>query len=129
MALYRLHRTLAPCSPQKINSLYCFDSIARACRSKVKKGIGAKIEKTGTFAGLLQQIEGVLDGLVDDLIKQPSWNEGRVSTTLHSSCALHTGHGRHGLVPHGDVLAGLSSRLWPVIWKDAGERRVQVFRR
>lgn len=80
-SLYRLHRNLAPSSPQKIYSLYCFDSIARACRSKVKKGIGAKIEKKGTFAGFLQQMEGILDGLVEDLVakREVDWVEGRVS--------------------------------------------------
>lgn len=80
-SLYRLHRNLSPSSPQKIFSLYCFDSIARACRSKVKKGIGAKIEKKGTFAGFLQQMEGILDGLVEDLVatREVDWPEGRVS--------------------------------------------------
>jgi hypothetical protein len=78
-ALYRLHRTLPACSQEKINSLYCFDSISRACRSKVKRGIGARIEKTGTFAGFLQQVEGVLDGLIEDLVGKQDWKEGRVS--------------------------------------------------
>lgn len=90
-ALYRLHRMLEPCSAQKINSLYCFDSIARACRSKVKKGLGARIDRnTGTFAGFLQQVEGILDPLVDDLVQRQDWKEGRVSTLISPLVLIRT---------------------------------------
>ncbi|CED82521.1 RNA polymerase II C-terminal domain-binding protein RA4, contains RPR and RRM domains [Phaffia rhodozyma] len=81
--LYNQHRSLQPRSASKIHSLYCFDSIARACRSKVNKKISANIDgERGTCAGFLLKAEGVLDGLVRDMLDTggKDWPDGREKT-------------------------------------------------
>lgn len=80
--LYAKHCSLPDSSPHKIFSLYCFDALSRACRSKVNKGVSAKLkEDAGTCARFLILVEGVLDGLMDNMIGNGGvdWPEGRVS--------------------------------------------------
>lgn len=80
--LYSKHCSLPDSSPHKIFSLYCFDALSRACRSKVNKGVSAKLkEDAGTCARFLILVEGVLDGLMDNMIGNGGvdWPEGRVS--------------------------------------------------
>ncbi|KIJ55579.1 hypothetical protein M422DRAFT_151875, partial [Sphaerobolus stellatus SS14] len=65
--LYRTHKTLGPTS--KIHSLYAFDALARAARSKVNKlGLTGDINsENGNCATFLLKIDGVLDGLIQDM--------------------------------------------------------------
>ncbi|CAL1714233.1 unnamed protein product [Somion occarium] len=65
--LYRTHKTLSTAS--KISSLYVFDALARAARHQVIKQdvkVDSKSEK-GNCATFLLKIEGVLDGLFQDM--------------------------------------------------------------
>ncbi|KDN47773.1 hypothetical protein RSAG8_03193, partial [Rhizoctonia solani AG-8 WAC10335] len=66
--LYRTHKGLP--TPNKISSLYVFDSIARAAyRTKSKKGLVADLNNSaGNAASFLIRLEGMLDGLVDDML-------------------------------------------------------------
>jgi hypothetical protein len=66
--LYRTHKTLPPFS--KIHSLYAFDALSRAARSKVnKQGITGDINaEKGNCATFLLKIDGVLDALIQDMI-------------------------------------------------------------
>lgn len=66
--LYRTHKALPAAS--KISSLYVFDALARAARSHVvKTGIVGDIHApVGNAATFLLKVEGVLDGLFQDLM-------------------------------------------------------------
>ncbi|CAE6452164.1 unnamed protein product [Rhizoctonia solani] len=66
--MYRTHKGLP--SPNKVASLYVFDSVARAAhRNKSKKGLVADLNSaTGNAASFLVRLEGMLDGLVDDML-------------------------------------------------------------
>lgn len=64
--LYRTHKTLPASS--KIPSLYIFDSLARAARSQAVKTRADPKSITGNAATFLVKIEGVLDGLIHDMI-------------------------------------------------------------
>ncbi|EUC54827.1 hypothetical protein RSOL_074910 [Rhizoctonia solani AG-3 Rhs1AP] len=66
--LYRTHKGLP--TPNKISSLYVFDSIARAAhRTKAKKSLVADLHSsTGNAASFLIRLEGMLDGLVEDML-------------------------------------------------------------
>ncbi|CUA69282.1 hypothetical protein RSOLAG22IIIB_08406 [Rhizoctonia solani] len=66
--LYRTHKGLP--TPNKISSLYVFDSIARAAhRTKSKKGLVADLTSpSGNAASFLVRLEGMLDGLVEDML-------------------------------------------------------------
>ncbi|KAL5633604.1 hypothetical protein ACGC1H_003925 [Rhizoctonia solani] len=66
--MYRTHKGLP--TPNKISSLYVFDSIARAAyRTKTKKGLVADLNgSTGNAASFLVRLEGMLDGLVEDML-------------------------------------------------------------
>lgn len=66
--LYRTHRSLS--STAKVSSLYVFDALARAARSyATKRGITGDINsRTGNAATFLLKVEGVLDGLFQDMI-------------------------------------------------------------
>ncbi|KAF8757784.1 RNA polymerase II-binding domain [Rhizoctonia solani] len=66
--LYRTHKGLA--AANKVASLYVFDSIARAAhRVKTKKGLVADLNSTmGNAASFLVRLEGMLDGLVEDML-------------------------------------------------------------
>ncbi|KIJ65586.1 hypothetical protein HYDPIDRAFT_87899 [Hydnomerulius pinastri MD-312] len=65
--LYRTHKSLA--NSAKVSSLYAFDALARAARSQVnKRGITGDINSAkGNAATFLLKIEGVLDGLFQDM--------------------------------------------------------------
>ncbi|KAI0079378.1 hypothetical protein K474DRAFT_1592122, partial [Panus rudis PR-1116 ss-1] len=66
--LYRTHKTLSPA--QKISSLYTFDALARAAKHQVTKhnvSADAASEK-GNCATFLLKVEGVLDGLFQDML-------------------------------------------------------------
>lgn len=79
--LYRTHKSLSPAS--KIHSLYAFDALARAARSQVNKHnlTGDLNTEPGNCATFLLKIEGVLDGLFQDMLstKHP---EAKVSFGL-----------------------------------------------
>ena len=66
--LYLTHKGLP--SSAKISSLYAFDALARAARSQVnKKRITATASsEKGNAATFLLKMEGVLDGLFQDLL-------------------------------------------------------------
>lgn len=66
--LYRTHKSLS--STAKVSSLYAFDALARAARSyATKRGIIGDINSsTGNAATFLLKVEGVLDGLFQDMI-------------------------------------------------------------
>ncbi|KAF7370518.1 hypothetical protein MSAN_00683800 [Mycena sanguinolenta] len=66
--LYRTHKSLQPAA--KVSSLYVFDALARAARSQVvKQGLTGDINsRKGNSATFLLKIEGVLEGLFQDMI-------------------------------------------------------------
>lgn len=66
--LYRTHKTLSPTS--KIHSLYTFDALARAARSKVNKlGLSGDINaEKGNCATFLLKMDGILDSLILDMM-------------------------------------------------------------
>ncbi|KAG1808718.1 uncharacterized protein BJ212DRAFT_1382796 [Suillus subaureus] len=66
--LYRTHKSLS--STAKVSSLYAFDALARAARNyATKRGITGDINSsTGNAATFLLKVEGVLDGLFQDMI-------------------------------------------------------------
>lgn len=79
--LYRTHKTLAPSS--KIHSLYAFDALSRAARSKTNKfGLTGDINaEKGNFATFLLKVDGVLDGLIQDMVSLPT-PEAKVSVHI-----------------------------------------------
>ncbi|KZV96806.1 hypothetical protein EXIGLDRAFT_608803 [Exidia glandulosa HHB12029] len=66
--LYRTHKSLPASS--KVSSLYVFDALSRAARSFANKnGIVGDIQAPlGNCATFLLKVEGVLDGLIQDLM-------------------------------------------------------------
>lgn len=76
--MYRTHKSLPIAN--KVSSLYTFDSLARAARGKVTKhNLTGDINSVkGNCATFLLKIEGVLDGLFQDMTK-PEIPEGKVS--------------------------------------------------
>lgn len=66
--LYRTHKSLS--SSAKVSSLYVFDALARDARNHAtKRGITGDINsRTGNAATFLLKVEGVLDGLFQDMI-------------------------------------------------------------
>ena len=66
--LYRTHKSLPIAG--KISSLYAFDALARAARSKVTKhNLTADVNsEKGNCATFLLRIEAVLDGLFQDMV-------------------------------------------------------------
>lgn len=76
--MYRTHKSLP--TSAKVSSLYTFDALARAARSKVTKHnlTGDINTEKGNCATFLLKIEGVLDGLFQDMTKS-GIPEGQVS--------------------------------------------------
>ena len=66
--LYRTHKGLSPSA--KVWSLYAFDALARAARNRANKSnmTGNLSSEKGNCATFLLKIEGILDGLFQDLI-------------------------------------------------------------
>ncbi|TDL26663.1 hypothetical protein BD410DRAFT_763959 [Rickenella mellea] len=66
--LYRTHKSLPVAA--KVSSLYAFDALCRAARSHAtKQGLTGDIHaEKGNSATFLLKVEGVLDGLVKDMI-------------------------------------------------------------
>ncbi|KIO24683.1 hypothetical protein M407DRAFT_8809 [Tulasnella calospora MUT 4182] len=64
--LYRTHKGLA--TEGKVPSLYVFDSLARAARSRATQSRADPKSSIGNAATFLAKIEGVLDGLIQDMI-------------------------------------------------------------
>lgn len=66
-----------------MSSLYAFDALARAARSSVtKRGITGDIKsEMGNAATFLLKIEGVLDGLFQDMVSLDN-SEAKVSYAL-----------------------------------------------
>ncbi len=79
--LYRTHKGLS--SNAKIWSLYAFDALARAARSQVNKYrlVADVNSEKGNCATFLLKIEGILDGLFQDLASSGS-PELKVSTHI-----------------------------------------------
>lgn len=76
--LYRTHKSLPAAA--KVNSLYVFDALARAARHQVnKQGLTGDINsEKGNCATFLLKVEGVLEGLFQDMIMAGS-PESKVS--------------------------------------------------
>ncbi|KAG6918980.1 hypothetical protein DXG01_010219 [Tephrocybe rancida] len=66
--LYRTHKSLPPAA--KVSSLYVFDALSRAAKHHANKhGISSESNSTkGNSATFLAKIEGVLEGLFQDMI-------------------------------------------------------------
>ena len=66
--LYRTHKSLPPSA--KVSSLYIFDALCRAARHQAQKqGIVGDINSpTGNCATFLLKVEGVLEGLFQDMV-------------------------------------------------------------
>ncbi|KAG8713373.1 hypothetical protein FRC11_012409 [Ceratobasidium sp. 423] len=65
--MYRTHKGLP--ARNKISSLYVFDSVARAAhRTKSKRGLVADLNTAGNAASFLVRLEGMLDGIVEDML-------------------------------------------------------------
>ncbi|KAF8634571.1 hypothetical protein AX17_004161 [Amanita inopinata Kibby_2008] len=66
--LYRTHKTLPPAA--KVSSLYIFDALSRAARHQVnKQGLtGSLYAEKGNCATFLLKVEGVLEGLFQDMV-------------------------------------------------------------
>ncbi|KAK2463546.1 hypothetical protein APHAL10511_004297 [Amanita phalloides] len=66
--LYRTHKNLPPTS--KVSSLYVFDALSRAARYQVtKQGLtGSLYSEKGNCATFLLKVEGVLEGLFQDML-------------------------------------------------------------
>lgn len=89
--LYRTHKTLAPSS--KIHSLYAFDALSRASRSKVSKlGITGDINaEKGNCATFLLKIDGILDALIQDMMSIGT-SEAKVSVFIKADPWLSVIH-------------------------------------
>ncbi|KZT21581.1 hypothetical protein NEOLEDRAFT_1139198 [Neolentinus lepideus HHB14362 ss-1] len=70
--LYRTHKNLP--AKAKISSLYAFDALARAARHKASKhGVpGDADSEKGNCATFLLKVEGVLEGLFQDMVSSGS---------------------------------------------------------
>lgn len=79
--MYRTHKALPASS--KVSSLYAFDALCRAARHQVtKQGLTGDISsEQGNAATFLLKVEGVLDGLIADMISSGS-SESKVRTLL-----------------------------------------------
>lgn len=66
--LYRTHKSLQ--NAFKISSLYVFDALARAAKSKVvKQGLSADVSnQSGNPATFLSKLGGVVEGLFRDMV-------------------------------------------------------------
>ncbi|KAJ7091443.1 hypothetical protein B0H15DRAFT_922227 [Mycena belliarum] len=66
--LFRTHKSLQ--APAKVSSLYVFDALARAARSQVAKQnlVGDINARKGNCATFLLKVEGVLEGLFQDMM-------------------------------------------------------------
>lgn len=76
--LYRTHKSLSPSG--KISSLYVFDALSRAARHQVnRQGLTGDLNsERGNGATFLLKIEGVLDGLFQDMVSS-GHSESKVS--------------------------------------------------
>lgn len=79
--LYRTHKSLS--TSAKVPSLYAFDALARAARSQVNKHnlTADTSSERGNCATFLLKVEGVLDGLFQDMVSSGS-SEAKVSPSL-----------------------------------------------
>jgi hypothetical protein len=79
--LYRTHKSLPTAA--KVSSLYVFDALARAARHRVVKEnlSGDVVSEKGNCATFLLKIEGVLDGLFQDMATTGT-SESKVSSLL-----------------------------------------------
>ncbi|KAF9073265.1 hypothetical protein BDP27DRAFT_1260564 [Rhodocollybia butyracea] len=66
--LYRTHKSLS--APAKISSLYIFDALARAAKHQANKQnlVGDIKSSQGNCATFLLKVEGVLEGLFQDMV-------------------------------------------------------------
>lgn len=80
--MYRTHKSLPIAA--KVSSLYAFDALARAARSKVIKHnlTGDTNSAKGNCATFLLKIEGVLDGLFQDMTNTGT-PESKVSVLVY----------------------------------------------
>jgi len=82
--LYRTHKSLP--KSQKVSSLYVFDALARAARHQANKhSLPVKeisSDKPGNAGTFLFKLEGILDGLVEDMVAAGT-PEAMVSILYH----------------------------------------------
>ena len=79
--LYRTHKSSS--GTAKINSLYVFDALARAARHQVNKNKPDVHAIVGNCATFLIKVEGVLEGLFQDVL-----NSGHTESKVSSRCSL-----------------------------------------
>jgi protein NRD1 len=68
LALFKTHKGLAP--SQKVSSLYVFDALVRAAHGYVVKHsvVADSAPGKGNAATFLSKIEGIVEGLFEDMI-------------------------------------------------------------
>ncbi|KAH7926055.1 hypothetical protein BV22DRAFT_1033339 [Leucogyrophana mollusca] len=89
--LYRTHKSLPAAA--KVSSLYAFDALSRAARNQVtKRGITGDINsEQGNAATFLLKVEGVLDGLFQDMIaaNNPETKVRLSYLVVNLTCSFH----------------------------------------
>jgi len=81
LALFKTHKGLAP--SQKVSSLYVFDALVRAAHSYVVKHsvVADSTPGKGNAATFLAKIEGIVEGLFEDMISSGA-PEAQVSSFI-----------------------------------------------
>ncbi|KAG6868741.1 hypothetical protein C0993_011320 [Termitomyces sp. T159_Od127] len=81
--LYRTHKSLPPTA--KVSSLYVFDALSRAAKHHVNKnGLSGDGKSTeGNCATFLSKIEGVLEGLFQDMMTVGN-SEAKIALEMRS---------------------------------------------
>ncbi|KAJ7696564.1 hypothetical protein B0H17DRAFT_1053707 [Mycena rosella] len=114
--LYRTHKSLQP--PAKVSSLYVFDALARAARSQaVKQNLTGDINSgKGNCATFLLKVEGVLEGLFQDMIAAAA-PESKVSSTTQTlsigTIALMAFHSPYPHLMTGFIFGPVHALFWP----------------
>ena len=81
--LFKTHKGLA--ASQKISSLYVFDALVRAAYNYVvKHSVVADSTGKGNAATFLAKIEGIVEGLFEDMISSGA-PEAQVSSSIQCS--------------------------------------------
>ncbi|GBE89596.1 hypothetical protein SCP_1602590 [Sparassis crispa] len=80
--LYRTHKSLS--TSCKVSSLYTFDALARAARHQVtKQGLTGDVNaEQGNCATFLLKMEGILDGLFNDMVSSGSESKDKTKKIL-----------------------------------------------
>lgn len=104
--LYRSHKSLPVAA--KVSSLYAFDALCRAARSNAtKNGLTGDIHAPkGNSATFLLKVEGVLDGLVKDMISSEG-SDAKVSLTYPLAKKLVASPGQDAMAEIVLILNGV----------------------